>query len=878
MSKYNITYINSADNQAYIEIEANNKDEAKKLAKKQLGRECYRIVSTKLEEKLFLNDLHKAFALEEEYSSEADRKSVSVKLNESVSADRKRKSVKHSFKSLREGLQFFDRKEFDENCRCFELEMLYESMKNQLTNQDKKKLSDFIRTAKDADEINTYMAGLLNKEDDLKESRLTESTFDDARSFAKHMEMHLPDSASWKTFDSVNGDELYYVTQSDGWTTDDFIKAAGAANEYASTPITKLWVTTRDDSSYDFNTDLKNGKLTEISLKESLKAASPKNLREDLSREEIDTKLKELPRNTYIYVEGKSGVQRFKKIDEANNYRATFSFSNNGVTAKTTNLDYRIKMALDRGMYVGTEPLREGYLKEDASRSKYRVFVEDIEWVETDKEDLPDSCIVEVDSSRATLDNDIQDKLAENYDATANNFNYKITGVVNESLTESGHSEHDRMYNTAKDIIQGNGFDTDIMDFHMVGDIVEIKLEGGNTFELNYYDNDFSDNFYTFLSQHYDRVDTDLDEALAPKDNPNIQNGLVKKPYWYFTKHGVQPGSIPKGVEIEEIKDTKHGTYFSTYYLLTTQELKDFDIKEERPQLDESFKLNESDDIWEEVDWGFLEAVLSPEAFNLLDEVTSSNMSQVYTNNEGQYKYNDDYDEYVFDSLEDLENSLQYDIDQRGELDFNESLNESMLTLYKWDVDWGTFESYGDDSCSVCLTDDDYNTYRVELDKYNGDWEVTSVENVDDNTTYNNIRLWNSNIIKELKLNESLNEGATASTSKLLRMINSCKTSEELDKLYNNVYNAPVDSLTDSTQVSYSTKEKRAIEDAFNKKYDKLEGSLTENYEEDDWIECWWCGDTFPEDELLTLTSGKKICEYCFQELESRGEDIEVVY
>lgn len=850
MSKYNITYINSADNQAYIEIEANNKDEAKKLAKKQLGRECYRIVSTKLEEKLFLNDLHEAFALEEEYSSEADRKSVSVKLNESVSADRKRKSVKHSFKSLREGLQFFDRKEFDENCRCFELEMLYESMKNQLTNQDKKKLSDFIRTAKDAEEINTYMAGLLNKEDDLKESRLSESyssdvealfntsgdewqypiakaatdtevwgqystkkisdgvpamkywsrgdtqrvgltlkagdpfivekkygattgfwvpykegwvfldddqmyedeyeivksledgnddfkeslnesTFDDARSFAKHMEMYLPDSASWKTFDSVNGDELYYVTQSDGWTTDDFIKAAGAANEYASTPITKLWVTTRDDSSYDFNTDLKNGKLTEISLKESLKAASPKNLREDLSREEIDTKLKGLPRNTYIYVEGKSGVQRFKKIDEANNYRATFSFSNNGVTAKTTNLDYRIKMALDRGMYVGTEPLREGYLKEDASRSKYRVFVEDIEWVETDKEDLPDSCIVEVDSSRATLDNDIQDKLAENYDATANNFNYKITGVVNESLTESEHSEHDRMYNTAKDIIQGNGFDTDIMDFHMVGDIVEIKLEGGNTFELNYYDNDFSDNFYTFLSQHYDRIDAGLDEAIAPKDNPNIQNGLVKKPYWYFTKHGVQPGSIPKGVKIEEIKDTKHGTYFSTYYLLTTQELKDFDIKEERPQLDESFKLNESDDIWEEVDWDFLEAVLSPEAFNILDEVTSSNMSQVYTNNEGQYKYNDDYDEYVFDSLDDLEQSLQYDLEQRNSL---ESKPKS----------------------------------------YTEDYE--------------------------------------------------------------------------------------------------------EDDEEDDWVECWWCGDTFPEDELLTLTSGKKICEYCFQELESRGEDIEVVY
>lgn len=526
MSKYNITYINSADKQAYIEIEANNKDEAKKLAKKQLGRECYRIVSTKLEEKLFLNDLHEAFVLEEEYSSEADRRSVSVKLNESVSADRKRKAVKHSFKSLKEGLQFFDRKEFDENCRCFELEMLYESMKNQLTNQDKKRLSDFIRTAKDADEVNTYMAGLLNKEDDLNESA-TPSEDEVTRATDKAEKQY-----GKVKYKSHNADKLYFL----------------------------------------------NDNNDEVSV----------------NREQIEEELKKLPRNTYIYVEGKSGVQRFKKIDEANNYRATFSFSNNGVTAKTTSLDYRIKMALDRNWYVGTKPLREEYLKEDASRSKYRVFVEDIEWVETDKEDLPDSCIVEVDSSRATLDNDIQDKLAENYDATANTFNYKITGVVNESLTEAVHSEYDSMYNTAKDIIQGNGFDTGIVNFHIAGDTVEIELEGGKTFELNYYDNDFSDNFYTFLSQHCDRIDDDLDETL---------------------------------------------------------------------------KLTESDDIWEEADWSFLEAVLSPEAFDVLDEVTSSNMSQVYTNNEGQYKYNDDYDEYIFDSLEDLENSLQYDIEQGSKLD-----------------------------------------------------------------------------------------------------------------------------------------------------------------------------------------------------------------
>lgn len=154
--------------------------------------------------------------------------------------------------------------------------------------------------------------------------------------------------------------------------------------------------------------------------------------------------------------------------------------------------------------------------------------------------------------------------------------------------------------------------------------------------------------------------------------------------------------------------------------------------------------LNESSDGWFEADWEILKNSLSPEAYNLLDDITSSNMSQVYTNSTGQYKYGDEYDDYIFDSLGELENSLRYDLNQRDEL------------------------------------------------------------------------------------GESLNESAAVSASKLLRMINSCKTSKELDKLYNNVYNAPVDSLTDSTQVNYSAKEKRTIEDAFNKKYDKLEESLNE--------------------------------------------------
>lgn len=53
--------------------------------------------------------------------------------------------------------------------------------------------------------------------------------------------------------------------------------------------------------------------------------------------------------------------------------------------------------------------------------------------------------------------------------------------------------------------------------------------------------------------------------------------------YWYFTKHGVQPGSIPRGLEILDLIDRPEGTYFLTNRVLTTDALNHYDIKEKSP-------------------------------------------------------------------------------------------------------------------------------------------------------------------------------------------------------------------------------------------------------------------------------------------------------
>lgn len=49
-----------------------------------------------------------------------------------------------------------------------------------------------------------------------------------------------------------------------------------------------------------------------------------------------------------------------------------------------------------------------------------------------------------------------------------------------------------------------------------------------------------------------------------------------------------------------------------------------------------------------------------------------------------------------------------------------------------------------------------------------------------------------------------------------------------------------------------------------------------ESYDEE-WVECEWCHEPTPEDELVNTDMGK-ICEYCVQELESRGEPVSIIY
>ena len=53
--------------------------------------------------------------------------------------------------------------------------------------------------------------------------------------------------------------------------------------------------------------------------------------------------------------------------------------------------------------------------------------------------------------------------------------------------------------------------------------------------------------------------------------------------YWYVTRHGVQPGSVPRGLNIINVVDRPEGSYFETDKVITTDALDYYDITEKSP-------------------------------------------------------------------------------------------------------------------------------------------------------------------------------------------------------------------------------------------------------------------------------------------------------
>ena len=92
-------------------------------------------------------------------------------------------------------------------------------------------------------------------------------------------------------------------------------------------------------------------------------------------------------------------------------------------------------------------------------------------------------------------------------------------------------------------------------------------------------------------------IDYDYEKSLEPDSFAKLRVRISrysdvippeKRKYWYFTTHGVQPGSIPKDLKVLETRDGQNdkgtwGTYVCLNGVLNTGELKKYDMIEKAP-------------------------------------------------------------------------------------------------------------------------------------------------------------------------------------------------------------------------------------------------------------------------------------------------------
>lgn len=84
--------------------------------------------------------------------------------------------------------------------------------------------------------------------------------------------------------------------------------------------------------------------------------------------------------------------------------------------------------------------------------------------------------------------------------------------------------------------------------------------------------------------------------------------------WWYFTTHGVQPGSVPKDLHVVDTIETSNGTYVGLDGILNTSELKKYDMKEKTPPK-ETQKETVDESVLNESEYVDIEQYLKPENY-----------------------------------------------------------------------------------------------------------------------------------------------------------------------------------------------------------------------------------------------------------------------
>lgn len=85
-------------------------------------------------------------------------------------------------------------------------------------------------------------------------------------------------------------------------------------------------------------------------------------------------------------------------------------------------------------------------------------------------------------------------------------------------------------------------------------------------------------------------------ESRIIHSSSDIRSKTQDNGYWFFTRHGVQPGSVPKDVEILDIVDNPNGTFVKLNRFLSTKELDYYDLVEKAPE-----SITSDEDVFDDI-------------------------------------------------------------------------------------------------------------------------------------------------------------------------------------------------------------------------------------------------------------------------------------
>ena len=149
-----------------------------------------------------------------------------------------------------------------------------------------------------------------------------------------------------------------------------------------------------------------------------------------------------------------------------------------------------------------------------------------------------------------------------------------------------------------------------------------------------------------------------IDSATKVKESIDYTDeNYLYKPYWYLTKHGIGPGSVPKRISIWTWFETPEGTYFASSNVISTQELEEYEIVEKQPNLEDIPEKSRIDIQ------NFLETPLSY-ADSLIE---AKGLTKEIAVLQGNYGYGwDDLIEYELNDMSRKQDLKDYDENEKG--------------------------------------------------------------------------------------------------------------------------------------------------------------------------------------------------------------------